>query len=187
VPVLWSKRDGQLLSTESLDILRFVTTGFRGKNGSGVDLCPSRYLTKIDELNEFIDFNISSAVYRVGAAMGTPSYEQELSNLFNALSEIESRLERRDYLVGNALTESDLVLFATMLRFDVVYHERFGCNRRRLAQLPNIGAHTLRIARRDEVARTINYDHIIKHYCTIPEFAYSGGPILAVRRDTTGA
>lgn len=185
VPALWSKRDRRLISIESLDILRLLSTGFRPRSRAGLDLCPALERAAIDELNTLIDSCISNAVYRVRAAIGSGGYEREMSSLFDALAEIEMRLEGREYLVGGSPTEPDLVLFATMLRFDVVYFERFGCNRLRLAQLPNIAAHTMRIAGNREVARTINFDHIIKHYFTVPEFAYSRGPILEVRREAS--
>ena len=44
----------------------------------------------------------------------------------------QRRLGAQRFLVGNRLTEADVRLFPTLVRFDAVYHSLFKCNRRRI-------------------------------------------------------
>ena len=53
-------------------------------------------------------------------------------------TELEERLNRQRYLVGRQITEADWRLFPTLVRFDVAYFSLFKCNRKRIADYPNL-------------------------------------------------
>lgn len=177
VPVLWACREERLVSTESLEIVRIMTSAFRNFHCSWVDLCPQNLEAQIDEMNAFIDGQISCGVYRTGPTTEPDEHAANVSRVFDALQEIEDRLQGRTYLLGDGMTESDIALFTTMVRFDVVYHDLFGYDRKRLAQLPNLAAHTSRLGSHPAIAGTVKFDHIIRHYYTIPEFAGAAGAL----------
>lgn len=180
VPVLWLKSRHVIVSNESLEILRMLSAGIRDYHKAAVDLCPQKQIAEINYFNVFIDRNISSGFYAVRSAANKENYKQRVEQLFRSLEIIDQHLKGRSYLVGNSLTEADLVLFASMVRFDVVYYELFSCNRRRLAQMPRIAEHTMRLFAMQGIADTVRFDHIIKHYYTIPDFAAENGALLAV-------
>ena len=85
-------------------------------------------------------------------------------DLFAALDLLEERLADRRYLVGERLTEADLRLFPTLIRFDVAYYGALRCNLRRLADYPNLWAYAHRIYHLPGVAGTVRLDHVKRHY-----------------------
>ncbi|HKJ00516.1 MAG TPA: glutathione S-transferase C-terminal domain-containing protein [bacterium] len=184
VPVLWASREQRLVSTESLEIVRIMTSALRNFHRSGPDLCPQHLETQVDEMNAFIDGQISSGVYRTSPTTDPDRHADNVARVFDALLEIDHRLQGRSHLLGDGMTEADIVLFTTMIRFDVVYHDLFGYDRKRLAQLPNIAAHTSRLGSQPAIASTVKFNHIIRHYYTIPEFAGVSGALRS--RDSNG-
>ncbi len=64
-------------------------------------------------------------IYKTGFATRQQAYEKALNNLFYALDIIEDRLQGQDYLQGSTLTESDLRLLPSLIRFDAVYFIHF--------------------------------------------------------------
>jgi putative glutathione S-transferase len=84
--------------------------------------------------------------------------------LFAALDELDERLGRQRYLVGDRLTEADWRLFTTLIRFDAVYFGHFKCNRQRIADYPNLSGYLRDLYQVPGVAGTVDFDHIKRHY-----------------------
>ena len=129
-------------------------------------------------------------MYKAGFATTQQAYEEAVFPLFSALDEVEERLSKNRYLVGNALTEADWRLFTTLIRFDAVYHGHFKCNLKRIEDYPNISEYVRELYQWPGVAETVNMQHIKKHYyCshkTInPTGVVPAGPILNLDRPHT--
>ena len=103
-------------------------------------------------------------MYKAGFATSQEAYDKAVGPLFEVLDELEERLEGRDWLVGGQLTEADIRLWTTLIRFDPVYHTHFKCNVRRIADYPNLSALTRRILALDGMEQTVNFEHIRRHY-----------------------
>ncbi len=164
VPVLWDKQERRIINNESADIIRIFNTAFAGLGANDIDLYPEALRDEIDAVNERVYDDVNNGVYKSGFATTQQAYEDAVEPLFNTLHWLESRLEGADYLVGDQLTEADVRLLTTLLRFDAVYYSHFKCNRKRIADLPNLHRYMLTLAARDEVADTINMDHAKRHY-----------------------
>jgi putative glutathione S-transferase len=108
--------------------------------------------------------NVNNGVYRCGFAGTQAAYESAARKLFDALDVLEDRLSRSRYLVGRAQTEADWRLFTTLVRFDAVYHGHFKCNLRRIEDYPNLSGYLRDLYQTPEVAETVNFDHIRRHY-----------------------
>ncbi|MCF6283045.1 MAG: glutathione S-transferase C-terminal domain-containing protein [Candidatus Polarisedimenticolaceae bacterium] len=142
-----------------------MNSAFDGCGGRGdVDLYPEPLREQIDQINSFVYDHINNGVYQVGFATAQAAYDEAFDRLFSGLDELERRLEGTHYLVADQLTEADLRLFPTLLRFDPVYYSHFKCNRQRLIDFPNLWAHTRRLYQTPGVAETVNMDHIKCHY-----------------------
>ena len=129
-----------------------------------LDLYPVGLREVIDETNEWIYPNINNGVYRCGFARSQGAYDRAVEELFRALDRAEALLSANDYLCGECLTEADVRLFTTLIRFDSVYHTHFKCNRHQIAQYPALHRFMARIYRLPGVAATVNLDHIRHHY-----------------------
>ncbi|KJA23158.1 hypothetical protein HYPSUDRAFT_40330 [Hypholoma sublateritium FD-334 SS-4] len=131
VPVLWDKKLHTIVNNESSEIIRIFNTAFNEflpKEKAALNYYPEDLKAQIDELNDWIYPNINNGVYRAGFAVAQEPYERAVNDVFAALDKVEKVLEGKDYLVGNTLTEADIRLWVTIIRFDPVYHGLFKCN-----------------------------------------------------------
>lgn len=164
VPVLWDKQRKRIVSNESAEIIRMFNSAFDGLTGNDLDLYPTPLQGEIDALNERIYPAVNNSVYRAGFATSQEAYEEAFVTLFKELDCLEKRLGERRYLTGEYLSEADIRLFTTLIRFDAVYHGHFKCNLRRLADYPNLSGWLRELYQLPGVAGTVNFQHIKNHY-----------------------
>lgn len=164
VPVLWDTQERTIVSNESADILRMLSTAFDAHGAAPGDFYPESLRAEIDAVNDQVYPGLNNGVYRAGFATKQAAYEEAAARVFDTLDWLEARLDGREWLVGDRLTEADVRTFTTLVRFDPVYHGHFKCNRRRLIDYPRLSAFAARLATLPGVAATIDYDHIKTHY-----------------------
>ncbi|WP_049890492.1 glutathione S-transferase family protein [Halogeometricum borinquense] len=164
VPVLWDKERETIVNNESREIMRMLDTEFDAHAKHDVDLWPEGYREEVDESIDSIYEPINNGVYRAGFADSQDAYDEAITELFDALDHWESVLEDQRFVVGDVLTEADIAMFVTLIRFDHVYHTHFKCNRRAIHEYPNLWNYTKELAQLPGVAETINIDHITRHY-----------------------
>lgn len=164
VPVLWDRRDQRIVNNESSEIIRILNSAFDGLCPSDLDLCPSHLERDIDETNAQVYDAVNNGVYRAGFATTQAAYEAAVFPLFGALDELETRLSQSDWLVGNQMTEADIRLFTTLIRFDAVYHTHFKCNLRRIVDYPALSGFLKRMMEIPAIAETVHFGPIKTHY-----------------------
>lgn len=164
VPVLWDKHNRSIVSNESSDIVRMLNIAFTADAGKDVDFYPAPLRAEIDAHNEFIYQHVNNGVYRCGFAASQAAYDAAVEQLFTALDALEKRLSASRYLTGSSLTEADLRLFPTLLRFDPVYFIHFKCSVRRIADYPHLSGYLRDIYQMRGVAETVHMEHIKRHY-----------------------
>ena len=104
-------------------------------------------------MNEVIYTDVNNGVYKAGFATSQQAYEDAVDALFKRLDWVEARLETQRYLVGTQLTEADIRLFTTLVRFDSVYFGHFKCNLRRLVDYPNLWGYARDLFQRPRLRR----------------------------------
>ncbi|MGH6763470.1 MAG: glutathione S-transferase family protein [Phyllobacterium sp.] len=164
VPALWDKQRNTIVSNESSEIIRMFNSAFNAFGDASLDFYPEDLRGDINTLNDLIYPNINNGVYRAGFATTQEAYEEAYNQLFNALDTLEDRLSKGRYLLGERLTEADWRLFTTLLRFDPVYVGHFKCNKKRIADYPNLSNYTRDLYQMPGVAQTVNMLHIKAHY-----------------------
>lgn len=164
VPVLWDKHQNTIVNNESIEIMRMLDRAFDEHKTRDVTLYPEALEAEIDDVVEQLYESVNNGVYRAGFAKTQAAYDQAVSELFDALDHWESVLADQRYLVGDRLTLADLRLFATLVRFDSVYHTHFKCNVRRIVDYPNLWNFTKELYQLPGVAETVNMQHITEHY-----------------------
>ncbi len=164
VPILFDKETHSIVSNESSEIIRMFNSAFDGITGDTQDFWPEALHPEIEEVNERVYDTLNNGVYRAGFASTQTAYDDAVSALFDTLDWLEARLEGADYLVGGQPTEADLRLLPTLLRFDPVYFHHFKCNKRRLADFPNLWAYTKRLYALPGIAETFHMDNTRQHY-----------------------
>ena len=168
VPVLWDKKTKTIVNNESADILRMLNSGFGDLADNDIDLYPEALRDAIDALNDYIYPRLNNGVYRTGFATTQLAYEEAFADVFATLQELETRLASGGpFLFGDRLTETDVRLFVTLVRFDAAYYGLFKCNLRRIADYRALQAYMMRVLNIPGVRDTVNIDHIKRGYYSI--------------------
>ncbi len=164
VPVLWDRNEATIVNNESPEILRMLNTAFNAWGDGEPDFYPPHLRREIDAVNEPVYEHVNNGVYKTGFASTQEAYEEAFEALFATLDDLEARLGRQRYLVGDRITEADWRLFPTLVRFDAVYVGHFKCNKRRIADYPNLGNYLRDLYQQPGIAETVNMGHIKRHY-----------------------
>jgi putative glutathione S-transferase len=169
VPVLWDKARQTIVNNESAEIIRIfddLMPEARDPEApfARIQLAPEALRADIDAINAEVYTKVNNGVYRAGFATTQAAYDEAVADLFEALERLEARLAQQPWLLGDRITEADLRLFPTLLRFDPVYHVHFKCSVKRLVDYPNLLDHTRAIYQIPGVTETINLAETRAHY-----------------------
>lgn len=165
VPCIWDRVTGRLVTNNYPQITLDLATEFRAFHAEGApDLYPAAQRDEIDAINEVVYRDVNNGVYRAGFAASQEAYEEAVTALFARLDQLEAHLARHRFLVGGRLTEADIRLFTTLVRFDAVYVGHFKCNLRRLVDYPALWAYARDLFAMPGFGDTVDFDHIKRHY-----------------------
>lgn len=170
VPTLYDKKTAQIVSNESSEIIRMLYYEFDDllpEKYRNIDLYPKELRAEIESANEWIYNDVNNGVYKCGFATTQAAYENALTPLFSSLDRIESHLSQQSaYYFGPNVTEADIRLFTTIIRFDPVYVQHFKTNLRDIRSgYPAIHAWLRRLYWDVPAFReTTQFEHIRKHY-----------------------
>jgi putative glutathione S-transferase len=165
VPALVDIPTGQVVTNDYPQMTLDLSTEWQAFHRPGApDLYPEDRRDEIDEVAQLIFTDVNNGVYRCGFAGTQGAYEQAFHRLFDRLDWLSVRLERQRYLVGDTITEADVRLFTTLVRFDAVYHGHFKCNRQKLSELPVLWAYARDLFQTPGFGDTVDFDHIKRHY-----------------------
>jgi glutathionyl-hydroquinone reductase len=165
VPMLWDTQTYSIVNNESAEIIEILNSEFNEyAKHPELDLAPIALQESIAQWNETIYQTVNNGVYRCGFAQTQAAYDRAHTELFATLDRIELLLKTQDYLCGDLLTLADVRLFTTMIRFDLVYHNLFKCNRRQIRDYPQLQAYTTKIYQLPGVAATCNFSTILQDY-----------------------
>jgi putative glutathione S-transferase len=139
VPVLWDKKVGTIVNNESSEVIRMMYSefddllpeGLRESSKPGGGFYPEHLRKEIDGMNDWVYNTVNNGVYKCGFAANQEAYETNLYPLFESLDRLERHLAEpghSPYLFGEYITEADVRLYTTMIRFDVAYYNIFNCN-----------------------------------------------------------
>ncbi len=183
VPVIWDNHKGQIINNESADILDILNTDLESLKQHKLDLKPTELSEEISWFNERIYHSFNNGVYRAGFATSQQAYCEAYEDVFETLEWLEERFSKRVYAVGKHITESDIRLFVTLVRFDLAYYGLFKTNKKRISDYPNISAYLNRLLSIPAFSMNTRVDHIKQGYYSIKQLNPNGivpeGPELS--------
>ena len=166
VPVVWDTVTKTIVNNESSEIIRELNDpkwNAVAKNPE-VDLYPAELREEIDAVNAWVYEKINNGVYKCGFAVSQSAYDEAVDALFDALDECERILSRRRYIAGNVLTEADVRLFQTLIRFDEVYVVYFKTNKKFIHQYEHLSGYVRELYQMDALRASVDMNHIKYHY-----------------------
>ena len=164
VPVLWDKKTETIVNNESSQIIRIFNSNFNDLTDNQNDYFIKSKKTEIQKMNKIIYENINNGVYKCGFALTQKTYESAVMKLFETLDELDKTLSKKRYLVGSEITEADLRLIPTLLRFDSVYVTHFKCSMKRIIDYKNLHRYMKDLLEVPAIKNTFKIDHIKRHY-----------------------
>ncbi|MFZ5849117.1 MAG: glutathione S-transferase family protein [Actinomycetota bacterium] len=165
VPCLVDVETGKVATNDYPQMTLDFSTEWTDHHRPGApDLYPAALRAEIDEVNDLVFRDVNNGVYRCGFAASQEAYEEAFHALFARLDWLSDRLAGQRYLVGDRLTEADIRLFTTLVRFDAVYHGHFKCNRHKLSEMPVLWAYARDLFQTPGFGDTVDFDHIKRHY-----------------------
>ncbi|MEU6153378.1 glutathione S-transferase C-terminal domain-containing protein [Actinosynnema sp. NPDC047251] len=168
VPAIVDTATGAVVTNDFAQITLDLSTQWRAFHREGApDLLPAAHRDEIDEVNRRVFTEVNNGVYRCGFAGSQEAYDEAYDRLWTALDWLEERLADRRYLVGDTITEADVRLFTTLVRFDPVYHGHFKCNRNKLSEQPNLWAYARDLFQTPGFGDTVDFVQIKQHYYVV--------------------
>ncbi|MFF6996765.1 glutathione S-transferase family protein [Streptomyces sp. NPDC008313] len=168
VPAVVDVPSGRLVTNDYQRITLDLATEWTALHRDGApDLYPEALRDEIDEVMEGVYEDVNNGVYRAGFAAGQKEYEEACTGVFRRLELLSGRLAGQRYLVGDTITEADIRLFTTLVRFDAVYHGHFKCNLWKLAEDPVLWGYVRDLYQTPGFGDTVDFDHIKRHYYTV--------------------
>jgi putative glutathione S-transferase len=165
VPAVVDVPSGKVVTNDFPQITVDLSTEWTEHHRDGAPvLYPEALRAEIDEVNKRVYTEVNNGVYRCGFAGTQKAYEAAYERLFTALDWLEERLSSQRYLVGDTITEADVRLFTTLVRFDSVYHTHFKCNRRKIAEYPALWAYARDLFQTPGFGDTGDFEQISRHY-----------------------
>jgi putative glutathione S-transferase len=165
VPCIWDRVTERLVTNNFPDItIDFETQFLVYQRPDAPDLYPVAQRFEIDAINALIYEDVNNGVYKAGFAASQSAYDTAVQALFGRLDWLEARLAQQRFLVGAQLTEADIRLFTTLVRFDAVYFGHFKCNLRRLVDYPYLWGYARDLYQRPGFGETVDFDQIKRHY-----------------------
>jgi glutathionyl-hydroquinone reductase len=168
VPAMVDVPTGQVVTNDVPTVTEDLFFEWRPHHRDGApDLWPAGLRDELDAVMERIYTEVNNGVYRCGFAGTQEAYDRAYERLFAALDWLSDRLAGRRYLLGDTVTEADVRLFTTLVRFDPVYHGHFKCNRQKLTELPVLWAYARDLFQTPGFGDTVDFDHIKQHYYVV--------------------
>ncbi|GAA6027232.1 hypothetical protein JCM8097_002508 [Rhodosporidiobolus ruineniae] len=170
VPVLWDKKTETIVNNESSEIIRFLNTEFNSvlpEEFAKVDLYPEALRAEINDQNDWVYNTVNNGVYKSGFATTQEAYESNVIPLFESLDRLEKMLDGgKEFIAGDQLSEADVRLYTTIVRFDPVYHGHFKTSLGSIRHnYPNLNRWMKNLYWNYPAFKdTTNFEHIKKHY-----------------------
>ena len=176
VPALIDTKTGKVVNNDYTWLTNYFEVDFKPFHKKGApDLYPEDLREEIDQLNDIVFREVNNGVYKAGFARKQKAYDRAYNMVFNRLDWLEERLANQRYLFGDRLTESDVRLYVTLVRFDCAYYPVFRLNKKLLRDYPNLWAYARDLYQTPGFGDTTNFAAIKKHYhidcCPSNEFA----------------
>jgi putative glutathione S-transferase len=185
VPAIVDIPTGQVVTNDFARITLDLSAEWWAYHRPGApDLYPEDRRAEIDESNRLVYADVNNGVYQCGFASSQNAYEVAFGRLFDRLDWLTARLQHQRWLIGDTITEADVRLFTTLVRFDAVYHTHFKCNRYKLSEMPVLWAYARDLFQTAGFGDTVDFDHIKQHYYLVhrninPTGIIPAGPDLA--------
>lgn len=163
VPAMVEVASGKVVTNEYALLERDLSTEWREFHRDGApDLWTDP--EAIEQIGKGIFHDVNNGVYKCGFASSQRAYDRAYDALWSRMDELSQHLSTRRYLVGDSITQADIRLWVTLVRFDAAYHGHFKANRHKLTELPVLWAYARDLFQTPGFGDTIDFEQVKQHY-----------------------
>jgi len=162
VPALWDREQRRLVSNHYATMIVDLETQFTEWADPAVELYPEARRGEIDAVNGEIVGSLATATYAAMAATTQERYDGIVDRVYGALDRFEQRLGDQRFLIGDAITDADLLLYVQLVRFDAVAVPLGRLTRKRLVDHPNLWAYARDLYQRPAFRDATDFDHVVR-------------------------
>jgi len=168
VPAMVDVPTGGVVTNDFAQLTLDLSTQWSDHHRDGApELYPDELRDEMDEVMQRVYTEVNNGVYRCGFAGEQDAYDAAYTRLWATMDWLEERLGTQRYLMGDSVTEADVRLFTTLVRFDAVYHGHFKCNRSKLTELPTLWAYARDLYQTPGFGDTVDFAQIKRHYYVV--------------------
>ena len=186
VPAMVEIASGKVATNGFQQLTLDLSTQWTAHHRPGApDLYPDARRDEIDDLIDSFYEDVNNGVYKCGFASTQDAYEKAYAALFDRIDALSEHLATQRYLVGDTITEADVRLWVTLVRFDAAYHGHFKANRHKLTELPVLWAYTRDLFQTPGFGDTIDFAQIKQHYYGVHDTINPSG-VVPLGPDVSG-
>lgn len=119
-------------------LTNYIEVYFRPYQKTDIDLYPVKYRKEIDEFNDWLFPTINNGHYRMAFGQSPEAYNEAYDDFYDNLEKLDKRLETNRFLFGDYITDSDIRLYVTLVRWETSYYHNVGPMKKRITEYKNI-------------------------------------------------
>lgn len=133
-----------------------------GNLPDGPDLSPVANKKQAAEVSDFVKANITDAVSEMLNAVDLEKYIESAHRFYGTLEQLEADLSESRFLAGDFVTQADVALYVSLVRFDILYSRYFGPVKYRIQDLKNVSEYLKDLYQIPAFAHNTDFNAIIK-------------------------
>lgn len=133
-----------------------------GNLPDGPDLSPAANKKQAAEVSDFVKANITDAVSEMLNAVDLEKYIESAHRFYGALEQLEADLSESRFLAGDFVTQADVALYVSLVRFDILYSRYFEPVKYRIQDLKNVSEYLKDLYQIPAFAHNTDFNAIIK-------------------------
>lgn len=138
-PTLVDIIDKKAVNNDYHRLTNYIEVQFRKfQPADAPDLYPKKYRREIDQLNDWLFPHVNNGHYRMAFCQTPYAYWTSYNDFYESLEKLDKRLETNRFLFGDYITDSDIRLYVTLIRWDFGYFHNIGPVRKPIYDYKNL-------------------------------------------------
>lgn len=138
-PTLVDVKEKKAVNNDYHRLTNYIEVWFRGfQPVDAPDIYPVKYRHEIDEFNDWLFPTVNNGHYRMAFCQSWEAYDEAYEDFFDSLEKLDKRLETNRFLFGDHITDSDIRLYVSLVRWETSYYHNVGPMKKRVTEYPNL-------------------------------------------------
>ena len=138
-PTLVDIKEKKAVNNDYHRLTNYIEVQFRKfQPADAPDLYPVKYRREIDEFNDWLFPTINNGHYRMAFCQSWEAYDEAYNDFFESVEKLDKRLEMNRFLFGDYITDSDIRLYVSLVRWETSYYHNIGPMKKRITEYKNL-------------------------------------------------